>query len=72
MKIRMGAAKTTPLWSIGRRVKHRVGISACNVPVREHQASGVRRESEPVVAHLGSSSLVGGKTRKPAVTAPEK
>ena len=27
---------------------------ACNVPVREHQASGARRESEPVVSCLGS------------------
>ena len=36
------------------RVKIRVGIWACNVPVREHQASGTRHESEPVVSRLGS------------------
>ena len=37
-----------------RRVKSRVGIQPCNVPVRDHQASGARHESEPVVSRLGS------------------
>ena len=34
-------------------MKSRVGNWACNVPVREHQASGARRKSEPVVSRLG-------------------
>ena len=61
--------RRAPRWKIGwglpekhhfvcgvneRRVKSRLEIGACNVPVREHQASGVRRESEPVVSRLGS------------------
>ena len=54
-----------------RRVKSRVGICAYNVPFRKHQASRARRVSKPVVSRLGSSSLVGGKTRESAITAPE-
>ena len=44
-----------------RRVKSRVGIWGCNVPVRELQASRSRRESEPAVFRPRPSSLVGGK-----------
>ena len=31
----------------------RISLWVCNVPVRKHQASGARRESEPVVSRLG-------------------
>ena len=68
-KNRMGATRTTQV-HIESRVKRRVRIWACNVPVREHQASGARRESEPVVSRLGSS-LVGGNTGAYALTAPK-
>ena len=52
----MGAGRITPLCFgiLKRRVESCVQIWACNVPVRDHQASGVRRESEPVVPRLGS------------------
>ena len=73
VKTRMGAARTTPLClrSIQGKVEIRVGFWACNVLVREHQASGARRVSKPAVSRLGSSSLVGGKTRESTITAPE-
>ena len=46
-------------------------VCACNVPVREHQASGARCESEPTVSRLVSPSLFGEKSEEADLTAPE-
>ena len=87
VKSRMRPAGTTPLcpWSIRENGQKPCWIWACNVPVRQHQASalwacggllwqrqtsGARRESEPAVSRLGSSSL-NGKTQESALSAPE-
>ena len=48
-----------------------LGIWACNVPVREHQASGLRCESGPTVSRAVSPSLFIKKTQEAALTAPE-
>ena len=48
-----------------------LGIWACNVPAREHHASGARCESEPTVSHVVSPSLFGEKLHEAALTAPE-
>ena len=70
MKIRMGAVRIIPvfLWSVKKRVRSHAGTLAYNVSVQEQQAPGPRREYESMVFRLGSSSLVGGKTRESALT----
>ena len=67
----IGAARTTPHCGVfERRVEIRVGIWACNNPVWEHQASGARRESEPVILASGLSSLVDEKHQNPLQVRP--
>ena len=46
-------------------------VRACNVLVREHQASGSRSESGRTVSHVVSPSLLGEKSQEAALTAPE-
>ena len=36
----------------------------CGVRLQEHQASGARRESEPAVSRFGVSLLLGGKSQR--------
>ena len=48
-----------------------LGIWACNVPVREHQASGSRHESGPTGSRAASPSRFGEKLQEAALPAPE-
>ena len=48
-----------------------LGIWACNVPVREHQASGSRCGPGPTVTRAVSPSFFGDKPQEAGLTSPE-